>query len=233
MALSSRRAGWRRRLLRSAQDQLALVWQHPVLRPITVAAAHANFFTDLYFTVVILFLVHALHFSAAEYGIFVAVAVAVAAGLPAAGLAERLTTRFGARAATGFVFLAPGLSALLIPLALGTPRVAAIVMVMGAEALWVDSVVINPVVTETLKQSLVEPRMLGRATSVTRLLTWGPGPFGALAGGFLGAGIGIRATLFVGAIGAGASAAWIWLSRGMREHGGARAPTAPAEAPTG
>lgn len=92
-------------------------------------------------------------------------------------------------------------------------------MVMAGQALWMASVVINLVVSETLKQSLVEPGMLGRATSVTRFLTWGPGPFGALLGGVLGAAIGIRATLVVGAIGLGTSAVWIWFSPGWPRRG--------------
>lgn len=206
----------RGRLYQSARSQLNIVLRHPVLRPIAVASAHTNFFTELYFAVLLLFLVRSLHFTPAEYGVFVA--VGGAAGLPAAALAGRLRSRFGARAITGLAFFAPGISALLIPLALGTPRVITTVLVMAAEALWIGSVVVNLVVSETLKQSLVEPGMLGRATSVTRFLTWGTGPFGALAGGALGAAIGIRGTLFLGAIGLCTSAAWIWLSRGLVEQ---------------
>lgn len=93
--------GRRERLWQSARSQLTIVVRHPVLRPITIAAAHTNLFTDLYFAVVLLFLVHSLHFTAAEYGVFVA--VGGAAGLPAAALAGRLRARLGARTVTGIV----------------------------------------------------------------------------------------------------------------------------------
>lgn len=51
---------------------------------------------------------------------------------------------------------------------------------------------------QTLRQTLIAPDLLSRATATWRFLVYGMQPLGALAGGLLGA-VSLRATLITGA----------------------------------
>jgi hypothetical protein len=51
-------------------------------------------------------------------------------------------------------------------------------------------------------QAITPDRLLGRMNASRRFLVWGVIPLGALVGGTLASTIGLRPTLFVGAIGA-------------------------------
>ncbi len=53
----------------------------------------------------------------------------------------------------------------------------------------------------SFQQEITPDRMLGRLNASRRFLVWGVIPLGALTGGALASVIGLRATLFVGAIG--------------------------------
>ena len=75
---------------------------------------------------------------------------------------------------------------------------------------------------------------MGRMNASYRFVSWGAVPVGALLGGWLGTGIGLRPTLFVAAAGLFAAALWIVLSpiRAVRELPAAAAdPAQRAEAP--
>jgi hypothetical protein len=53
----------------------------------------------------------------------------------------------------------------------------------------------------TLRQSITPDRLQGRMNASYRFLTWGAGPLGSLAGGFLGEGLGLYYTMLVGVVG--------------------------------
>ncbi len=59
------------------------------------------------------------------------------------------------------------------------------------------------VVAVTLRQQLVPDELRGRVAGVARLIAWGSQPLGALLGGLLAAGLGLRAPFYV------AAAAWL------------------------
>ncbi|MDQ2690161.1 MAG: MFS transporter [Chloroflexota bacterium] len=65
----------------------------------------------------------------------------------------------------------------------------------------------------TLRQSLVDDRLLGRVGATSRLLFHGVTPVGALAGGALAAVIGLQAALFLSAAGAAAGVLWFLPAR--------------------
>jgi predicted MFS family arabinose efflux permease len=60
--------------------------------------------------------------------------------------------------------------------------------------------------------------MLGRMNATMRFMVWGPMPIGALIGGALGAGIGLRPTLWVGAIAGLVSPLFVAFSADLRAH---------------
>ncbi len=53
----------------------------------------------------------------------------------------------------------------------------------------------------SLIQAITPDRILGRANASRRFVVWGVIPFGGLVGGALGATIGLRETMVIGAIG--------------------------------
>jgi predicted MFS family arabinose efflux permease len=62
--------------------------------------------------------------------------------------------------------------------------------------------VVTNVVGISLFQATTPDRLQGRATASRRLVNFGAAPLGSLAGGGLAATIGLRETLWVGAVGA-------------------------------
>ena len=61
----------------------------------------------------------------------------------------------------------------------------------------------------TLRQTVAPPHLLGRVNAAIQFASRGMLPIGALAGGFLGAKIGITNTLWIGAAGVFLSTLWL------------------------
>jgi hypothetical protein len=57
----------------------------------------------------------------------------------------------------------------------------------------------------SLRQTLTPVGLLGRVTAARRFILFSMAPVGAAVGGFLGGAIGLRPTLFIGAVGFGAA----------------------------
>jgi MFS family permease len=62
---------------------------------------------------------------------------------------------------------------------------------------------------DSIRQALIPDHLQGRANASYRLLVSGAAPVGALLGGFLGAWIGLKLTLLVGAV--GLLSTWLWV----------------------
>ncbi|MGY0231330.1 MFS transporter [Longispora urticae] len=127
------------------------------------------------------------------YGLFIAVpaAGAIAGSL----LAEHVVPRIGGGPTTWLAALAPAASYALLGLGHDTPLALA-GMFCAAVA-----TAMNQIVVSTLRQAAVPDELLGRVTAAYRLVVLGVVPFGALAGGLLGRGLGIRGTFTVAAAG--------------------------------
>ena len=80
---------------------------------------------------------------------------------------------------------------------------------------------VHPVVPCT-----VDNRLLGRMNATMRFVVWGVLPVGALLGGMLGAALGLRTTLWIGALGQALAGIWLLASpmRNLRDF-----PDAPPE----
>jgi hypothetical protein len=64
----------------------------------------------------------------------------------------------------------------------------------------------------SLRQSIAPPQLLGRVNSAAHLLFRGLLPVGAMAGGILAQGIGMRLTMFAGSLGILLSTLWLLFS---------------------
>ena len=69
---------------------------------------------------------------------------------------------------------------------------------------------------QAIRSALVPGRLLARVSGAYQVVNYGVRPIGALAGGLLGAWIGLRTTLWIGALGATAGVLWLLPSPVMR-----------------
>ncbi|MDX3098007.1 MFS transporter [Streptomyces sp. ME19-03-3] len=213
---------------------LRLLRDDRIQRPMILAATHFNIFHAMFFAVHTLFVLRVLGFSP---GLLGATSMAGgAAGLIGASCTPVLTRALGQGRALILVYAAPGVSAVFVPLAaLWDNRPLAVVLVSASTFTWTFAVVVNLVISETVKQSLVPDHLLGRVTATTRFVSWGCQPIGALLGGWLGGRIGLTEVMYVSAAGLFTSALWPLLSpvRALRAtEDDAHATTAEATATT-
>jgi MFS family permease len=121
--------------------------------------------------------------------------------LAGAVLAPRIGARIGygpAVAAGCVLFSAP---LLLFALA-GGPRLVELAMLAAGELLSGVGVMVFDVNLNSIQALLTPHRLRGRVGGVFRTINYGVRPAGALVGGALGATIGLRPTLAIGAVGA-------------------------------
>lgn len=210
-------------------EGLKVVFGSRYLRSIAGCTATWNLFSNMWSAVFVLYLTRVLNLQPATLGVIFAVGAPGA--LVGAIVAGRLAQRFGLGATIVGSALIGGLGALLIPLA-GGPALVAIPLLVGAQFLGGLTGVVYNVNQVSLRQAITPDRLLGRMNATMRFLVWGTLPIGSLLGGVLGDLVGIRQTLFIGALGTTLAFLWVWFSpvRALQEQprvGDEPASTAP------
>jgi MFS family permease len=168
---------------------LRWMWRHTVLRTLAMMAGVTNLVGTGIMAVFVLFAQDILGLGDVGYGLVMA--AIGAGGLIGALTAPIATRRFGQGTA---------LLSTLILMAAGT-------FVMGATSSgWVAGAIAGVfgfliamwnVVAVSLRQGLTPDPLRGRVASVARLLAWGTQPLGALLGGVIAAGFGLRGPFFL------------------------------------
>lgn len=203
-------------------EGLRVVGGNPLLRSIAGCTGTSNLFSNVTFTVFVLYATRDLRLQPAALGLIFA---ALGPGsLLGAVLAGRLARRLGLGATIVGAIIVGGAAGLIIPLASG-PATLTVPLMMTSMFVWGLMGPVYNINQVSLRQAIVPDRLQGRMNASMRFLVWGTMPVGSLLGGFLGSTIGLRPTLAVGAIGALLSALWVLLSpvRTLREQ------PAPAE----
>jgi MFS family permease len=179
---------------------------HPVLLPTLGCVATINFFNFIAWAVIILFASRELDLSAGLIGLaFGAGGVGSVVG---ALLAPRAGRRFGlgpAYAIGAVLFPAP---IALFALA-GGPLWLKLSLLIGGEFLSGIGVMLLDVNSNSLSVLLTPHRLRARVVGVHRTVNYGVRPIGALLGGVLGSAIGLRPTLWIGAIGGMLAVLWL------------------------
>jgi len=190
-------------------EGLRFVFRDRYLRGIAIAASLINFFGRMMVVVLPLYLVRSVGYSPAAIG--VVFAVGAVGFLLGAGFADRVTAALGIglTIVIGGTVAAAALMLLAIPPAsIAGPFIAAGMFIYGIGAL--NFTVANA----TLRQLTTPQKLLGRTTASMRFLVWVAQPLAALLAGVIAFRIGLRATLWIGAIGA-LSAPAVLLSAGL------------------
>lgn len=177
-------------LREDVREGLSWLWSNRPLRTVSLFAAGVNFSVFAALSVLVLFALEVLRLPPAWYGVLLIAYAAggVAGGFAAPWLAQRLGRRLAIVASIG--------AASASFLSVGTTS-----NVVVASALWVVLAIAATlwnVVTTSMRQTLAPPRLLGRVIGAHRLLSWGGGAMGALAGSLAADAFGLRAP-FLGA----------------------------------
>jgi MFS family permease len=186
----------RTRLRVEVVEGLRFVLGHPYLRPSMVYVAIFNFFSNVAFAIFLVYAVRRLHLSPAVIG--VVFAVGNIGFLVGAVLAPRISVRLGTGPTLVSSSFFGGASLLLIPAA---PTSQPIPFLIASGVIAGFSIVLYNVVAISLFQATTPDRLLGRMNASRRFVVWGVIPLGSLAGGALASTIGLRETLWVGAVG--------------------------------
>jgi MFS family permease len=155
-------------------------------------AATTNLVLHATFAIAVLFALDILNLGAAGFGLLLSVeAFGAMSGSLLAGPFKR---RLGTTRTVVIALTVAGLANLAIATSSSWFVVGAMMLAVAfAGGLW-------NVVTNSLRQSLVPDRLLGRVQSTHRLLSWGAIPLGTLLGGILSQTVGLRAPFAVAGV---------------------------------
>ena len=177
-------------------EGLRYVGGHRLLRSIAATTGLSNFFTNILYAILILYLVRELSVTPQLLGL--AFSLGAVGFLVGALIANRLATRFGVGPTIVLAVMVSGPAELLIAIAspdLAVPFVAVSVFLGG-----IGNVVYN-INQVSLRQAITPERMQGRMNATMRFIVWGTIPIGSIVGGSLGGLIGLHETIWIGAIG--------------------------------
>ncbi|HYY10456.1 MAG TPA: MFS transporter [Kineosporiaceae bacterium] len=188
----------RRPLRVEIAEGLSFVVRHPLLVRITACTSIGNFAGGLVNALFVLYVLQTLGLGTALLGVLFT--VGAVGGLVGAVVTSRVVRVVGEGRTIPVSAVVFGIGELSVPLASYVDGTAAGVILLGAgSAVFVTAVVVYNVTQVSFRQRLCPPALLGRMNASVRFLVWGSQPLGALAGGFLGASIGLVPTLWIGA----------------------------------
>ncbi|HXB69740.1 MAG TPA: MFS transporter [Candidatus Acidoferrales bacterium] len=190
---------------REIAEGLRAAWRHPLLRPLAGRKATAAFFLGFASSLYVLFVTRELGLTPVFLGIVIS--AGGISNLAGAFLAEPLAIRWGVGRTLVGSSLVIGLAMLAVPLARGSVAVCTAILIASqlCDAAW-------PVFTineTSLRQAITPHRLLGRVNAATHLIFQGILPLGALAGGAIAQGIGVRNTILIAAGGILLSTLWL------------------------
>ncbi|GII62156.1 MFS transporter [Sphaerisporangium krabiense] len=189
--------GAERHLGREIREGIVLVTKNPFLRVIATIGSAYNFCYMFIDGIFVLYCVRTLGFNAFTIGLVFS--LSSVGGLLGSLAASRFIKRFP-YGRIYVVAVVVGYSGwLLVPLVTGPTWLAAAVIGGGFVFTRFGLSVAN-VVALSLRQAVTPQNMMARMTAGMRTLLSGLGTLGALAGGFVGASLGLREAIWIGAI---------------------------------
>jgi Na+/melibiose symporter-like transporter len=182
---------------REIAEGFNFVVRNRILRSIAMCTGSSNLFSSIAQTMFLVILARELHLGAGFIG--VVFSFSAIGGLAGAFTAQRFAKWLGQGRVIWISIAVTG------PFALTQPIVQRgwllVLAIVGSAIYWYGAVVYN-INQVSFRQGITPDRLLGRMNATMRFLVWGTLPVGGLIGGLLGQTIGIRETVWVGAIGA-------------------------------
>jgi len=166
------------------------------LRAIAACTGISNFFGQILFAIFILYAVRTLRLSSVEVG--AVFGIGSLGSIAGALVADRVRKRLGVGRAIvvyAILFSVAGIAYPLAPRSFPLPA-----LMVGTAVIGFASVAYN-ITQVSFRQAITPERLQGRMNAAMRWIVWGTMPLGTLLGGALGQTIGLRAAMWVGAIG--------------------------------
>jgi MFS family permease len=198
-----------RSVRREIGEGLRVVWNHPLLRPMTLTASTNTLFGFVFLSVYVLYMVRDLGFGPGSVGLVLGLGGVGA--LLGAFLAEPFARRIGVGPAIVLGRVLFGVGGLAVVAAFSVPGYE-VPLVLFAEFFQWLVLVVADVNQVSLRQSVTPDRLLGRVNATTRFAVAGVIPIGSLLGGLLGETIGLRGALLVGVFGMLGSCVFVFFS---------------------
>jgi MFS family permease len=180
------------------REGLRFVFRTPILRAKLAATAVINFFNFFFFALFILYATSELDISAGTLGIVLG--VGAIGGVIGSIVTGRITRRLGVGPAFILGCVLFPASFLLVPLAEG-PMWLVLALLLAFEFGAGVGVMVLDIVGGAIQQALVPDRLRSRVSGAYMVVNFGVRPLGSLAGGVLGAWLGMRPALWLAAAG--------------------------------
>jgi MFS family permease len=180
------------------REGLRFVWRTPILRAKLGASAVINFFNFLFFALFILYATTELDVSPGTLGIVLG--AGAIGGVIGSVVTGRITRRLGVGPAFILGCVLFPASFLLVPLA-GGPTWLVLALLLAFEFGAGLGVMVLDIVGGAIQQAIVPDRLRSRVAGATMVVNFGVRPLGSLAGGVLGAWLGLQPTLWLAAAG--------------------------------
>ncbi|MEC3979962.1 MFS transporter [Amycolatopsis sp. H20-H5] len=181
-----------RNLSREIRTGLRFVARDPFLRGLTLYSAAGNMVDGAREAILIVFLVRTVGVDPAGVGVLIA--SMGAGGVLGAFLSSRIANRLGTARAILLAELCAIPFVLLIPL---TTAGAGLAYFVAGRLVVSAGVTVSNVVIGSFRQSYCPRELLGRVVAAGRFLAFGAIPIGAVLGGALGTGLGVRETMWI------------------------------------
>ncbi len=174
------------------RDGFAFVVRHRVMLPCVVFATLINFADGGVTALSPIYLVRGIGAPAALVGVMLA--CQGIGSLLGATVATRLSRRIGSARTAVIAAVVSGLFVLLLPL---TGSLSALALFGLGNAGFTAGMAVGSIVTRTHRQTDSPPELLSRVMSTVRFISWSVIPIGAIVGGALATGLGVRFGLAV------------------------------------
>lgn len=187
-----------RNLVAEIREGLAFVLRHRLLRAITATTGTSNLFSAILNVAFIVVLADQAQLGLSAGTIGLVFSIGSIGGLVGAVAATRVARRVGQGPAIWKSL------AVAAPFTLVTPLVQRGWLLWAVAACWgvvSFATVVYNITQVSFRQGLCPGRLLGRMNATVRFLVWGTLPLGGFLGGVLGSVVGVRATLWIGAVG--------------------------------
>ena len=172
------------------KEGIGWFWRHALIRTFSLNAAARNLVHGGAMAILVLYAQEVFGLGEAGYGILLAMASAggIAGGLSAGRLARRISP--------GRLILSTNLVAAASYAAMGATTTIPLLGILLAFVSF--DIVVQNIVIVSLRQSIIPDRLLGRVTSAYRMVAMVGMPMGAILGGYLARGWGLRSPYLLG-----------------------------------
>lgn len=192
----------RKAIVREIAEGIRVVRHHTLLLPIAATSVTEHFFGSFYAALYSLYLLNVLGLSPLLLGLVVS--AGGVGSLVGATYSGRVVRRFGIGPAMVWMGLGASAIGVLTPLATG-PLVVATLMVFLPQLLGDGMDTIMWISEETVVQTVVPDRVLGRVNATIEVLSHGAAPFGALVAAVIAELFDVRTAITVGWLGGAAA----------------------------